>query len=98
MHMCRRACTRQQQLVSLHSTDLAGIDFASGSADFQPFLADFVLALRVDVKHKVLTMKGDAKAKAVNDAHLQATMPSMAEHDAVHASQGMRLWQPAAMK
>ena len=81
----RRACTRQQQLVSLHNTDLAGIDFAGGSGDFQPFLADFVLALSADVKHKVLTMKGDAKAKAVNYAHLQAVMPSMAERGVVHA-------------
>ena len=82
LHMCRRACTRQQQLVSLCSTDLVGIDIASGLGAFQPFLADFVLALRADVK--VLTMKGDAKAKTVNNAHLQAAMPSMAERDAVH--------------
>lgn len=68
----RRACARQQQLMSLHGADLAGKDVAVGSGDFQPFLAAFVT-------HKILTLKEELEAKAINNAHLQALMPALAE-------------------
>ncbi len=68
----KRARTRQQHLISLHSTELAGKDFAVGSGDFKPFLAAFV-------NHKVLALREELEAKAVQYAHLQALMPALAE-------------------
>ena len=68
----KRARKRQQDLMSLHSAELAGKDIAVGTGDFKPFLAAFV-------HHKVLSLREELEAKAVQYAHLQALMPALAE-------------------
>lgn len=74
----KRARNRQRHLMSLHSTELAGLDFAVGSGDFKPYLAAFV-------QHKVYTLREELEAKAVQYAHLQALMPALAERSTEQA-------------